>query len=38
MKPTKETMKILIATVVLLSFVLWALFHLETIGGFVWRL
>lgn len=34
MKPTKETMKILIATVVLLSFVLWALFHLETIGGF----
>ena len=34
MKPTKETMKILISTVVLLSFVLWALFHLETIGGF----
>ena len=34
MKPTKETMKILISTVVLLSFVLWALFHLEMIGGF----
>ena len=34
MKPTKGTIKIFIAAVVFLAFILWAFLHLETIGGF----